>query len=184
MPTASSIGWTRIPARSGRHESVEHRDTLLTIAELAVALAGFASLISVIARRQDDASRAGDSIRLQLMLEVAFRNAAFALLPLLFLQLVPSDPIVWRISSGLYILSIVAHFLLRMRHRPQPQESWFSVSTWILFSISVIVGLANVLGLGGANAFSLFLANLLLGLFSAGLSFLSVATSIFRVDGS
>ncbi len=130
------------------------------------------------------ASRAGDSIRLQLMLEVAFRNAAFALLPLLFLQLVPSDPIVWRISSGTYIVAIVAHFLLRMRHRPQPQESWFSLSTWILFSISVIVGLANVLGLGGSNAFSLYLANLLLGLAAAGLFFFSVAASVFGVERS
>ncbi len=54
---------------------MEHSDTLLTIAELAVALAGFASLVSVIGRRQNNTSRAVDSIRLQMMLEVAFRNA-------------------------------------------------------------------------------------------------------------
>jgi hypothetical protein len=163
---------------------VEHSDTLLTIAEIAVALAGFASLVSIIGRRQNDASSAADSIRLQMMLEVAFRNAAFALLPLPFLQLAPSDPIVWRISSGLYIVATVAYFLLRMRPSDRTGERWHVVSLRILISISVIAALANVLGLGGSNAFSLYLANLLLGLTAAGVTFLSVAASIFGVEQS
>ena len=163
---------------------MEHIDTLLTVAEIAVALAGFASLVSVIGRRRDDTSRATDSIRLQMMLEVAFRNAAFALLPLPFLQLAPSDPIVWRISSGLYIVVIVAHFFLRMRPNDRPRERWLNVSSLILVSITVVAGLANVLGLGGSNAFSLYLANLLLGLAAAGLFFFSVAASIFAVERS
>jgi hypothetical protein len=54
----------------------------------------------------------------------------------------------------------------------------------ILLSITVVAGLANVLGLGGSNAFSLYLANLLLGLGAAGVSFLSVAASVFRVERS
>ncbi len=162
---------------------MEHSDTLLTIAELAVALAGFASLVSVIGRRQSNISHAVDSIRLRMMLEVAFRNAAFALLPLPFLQLAPSDPIVWRISSGLYVVVTVAYFFLRMRPNDRPR-AWLSVSMGILLSITVIVGSANVLGLGGSNAFSLYLANLLLGLAAASLSFLSVAASIFRVEQS
>ena len=163
---------------------MEHDDTLLTIAEIAIALAGFASLVSVIGRRQNDASRVVDSFRLQMMLEVAFRNAAFALLPLPFLQLAPSDPIVWRIASGLYIVTTVAYFLLRLRPNNRPGERWHSVSILVLLSITVIAGLANVLGLGGANAFSLYLANLLLGLCAAGVSFFSVAASIFRVERS
>jgi hypothetical protein len=161
---------------------VEHRDTLLTIAELAVALAGFASLVSVIGGRQNDTSRIVASLRLRGMLEVAFRNAAFALLPLPFLQLAPSDPMVWRISSGLYIVMTVGHFLFRLRHDGPAGEGWLSVARLILLSITVLAGLANVLGLGGSNAFSLYLANLLLGLGAAGLSFMSVAASVFRVE--
>ena len=163
---------------------MEHIGTLLTVAELAVALAGFASLVSVIGRRQNDTSREVESMRLQMMLEVAFRNAAFAVLPLPFLQLAPSDPIVWRISSGLYIVVIGARFLLRVTLQRRIRKRWLTVSTLILVSITGVAGLANVLGLGGSNAFSLYLANLLLGLASAALFFLSVATSIFRVDRS
>jgi len=50
---------------------MEHRYTLLTIAEIAVALAGLASIVSVITQRTDESSRVADSYRLRLMLEVA-----------------------------------------------------------------------------------------------------------------
>ncbi len=161
---------------------MEHSDTLLTIAELAVALAGFASLVSVIGGRRNETLRVVASLRLRLMLEVALRNAAFAVLPLPFLQLAPSDPMVWRISSGLYIAMTLGHFFLRLRHKSPPGQSWHRVSTGILLSITVAVGLANVFGMGGSNAFSLYLANLLLGLGAAGLSFISVSDSVFRVE--
>ncbi len=161
---------------------MEHRDTLLTIAEIAVALAGFASLVSVIGGRQNDTSRVIASLRLRTMLELAFRNAFFALLPLPFLQFAPYDPIVWRISSGLYIAITIGYFLLRLRERESAGESWLSVSTRILFSITILAGLANVFGLGGSNAFSLYLANLLLGLCVAGLFFVSVSASVFGIE--
>jgi len=162
---------------------LEHRETLLTIAEIAVALAGFASLVSVIGGRRNDASRVSASLRLRAMLEIALRNAAFALLPLPFLQYAPSDPVVWRVSSGVYIAATAGHYLLRLRSSAAPGEGWHRVSNLILFSITVLVGLANVFGLGGSNAFSLYLANLLLGLGAAGISFISVTTSVFGIEG-
>jgi hypothetical protein len=158
---------------------LEHRDTLLTIAELAVALAGFASLVSVIGGRVNDAPRISASLRLRAMLEIALRNAAFALLPLPFLQFAPSDPSVWRVSSGVYVAATAAHVLFGLRSAAALREGWHSVSNLILFSITVVVGLANVFGLAGSNAFSLYLGNMLLGLGAAGLSFISVATSVF-----
>jgi len=164
---------------------VEYNDTLLTIAEIAVALAGFASLVSVIDRRRDDSSRAVDSLRLRMMLEVALRNAALALLPLPFLPLAPSDPIIWRIASGLYLVITAAHAFFRMG----PGEAvlstrWIRVSQQSLLSISLLACLSNVLGLGGSNAFSIYLASLLLGLTAAGLLFLAVAASTFHVERS
>ena len=161
---------------------MEYSDTLLTIAELAVALAGFASLVSVIGRRRNDASRVADSFRLRMMLEVSFRNAAFALLPLPFLQIVPSDPIVWRISSGLYLVATAGHVIFRLRTNEVPGERSLSHPMLVLFAFTIVASVANVLGLGGPHAFSLYLANLLLGLAAAGLSFLSVAASVFRID--
>ena len=163
---------------------MEHTDTLLTIAEIAVALAGFASLISVIGRRRSDTARVADSLRLRLMLEVSFRNAAFALLPLPFLQVAPSDPMLWRIFSGLYLVVTTFHVAIRLRTGDLHGERLLTVPSLILFGITVLASVANVLGLGGAYAFSLYLANILLGLGSAGFMFLSVAASVFDVDRS
>jgi hypothetical protein len=163
---------------------MEYSGTLLTIAELAVALAGFASLVSVIGRRQDATSRALDSRRLRAMLEVALHNAAFALVPLPFLQVAPSNPILWRLASGLQLLTIVAHIVSSLRRARSYEGGWILISTWMLTSISVLTNLANILGLGGSNAFSLYLASLILGLGVAALLFLSVAASVLQAPGS
>ena len=109
---------------------MDYGGTLLTIAELAVALAGFASLVSVIARSRDNRSRAIDAFRLHTMLEMALRNAAFALAPLPFLQMLPADPNVWRVSSGLYMIS-TALYMVRARRRARSLEGVAS-ERWIL----------------------------------------------------
>lgn len=159
-------------------------DTLLTIAEIAIALAGFASLVSVIGRRSSDTARATGSLRLRLMLEVSFRNAAFALLPLPFLQIVPSDPMLWRVFSGLYLVVTMIHVAVRLRALDTGSERLLGSASLVLFGVTCLASVANVLGFGGAHAFSLYLANILLGLGSGGLMFLSVAATVFDLDQS
>jgi len=156
---------------------MEHGETLLTIAEIAVALAGFASIVSVIAQRPDGRSRTADAARLRMMLEVALRNAGFAVLPLPFLQLAPSDPIVWRVASGVYVAVALAYAAIRLRSVRGFDSGRFTISLQALLAMTTIASFANVLGLAGANAFSLYLASLLIGLSVAGLAFLSVVTS-------
>jgi hypothetical protein len=156
------------------------------MAELAVSLAGFASLVSVIGRRGDDRSRVVDSFRLRTMLEMALRYAALAIVPLPFLHDAPSDAGIWRVSSGLYLLSTALYAVLatkRMRSYEgmgMTDDRWVQVSTIGLASVSVVVNLANILGLGGSHAASLYVGALVLGLGNAGLLFLSVAASVFR----
>ena len=165
---------------------MDHTSTLLAIAELAVALAGFASLISVIGRRTDDRARAIDSFRLRTMLEMALRYAAFALVPLPFLQIAPAEPLVWQASSGLYLVSTAVYGTLSIKraraHEGMTDRRWAIGPVMGLTSISLLVNIANVLGLGGSNAFSLYLGALLVGLASAGLLFLSVVASVFRPE--
>ena len=163
---------------------MEPGDTLLTIAEIAIALAGFASLISVIGRRPSDTARATGSLRLRLMLEVSFRNAAFALLPLPFVGISPSDPMLWRIFSGLYLVVTTIHVAKRLRTGDADSERLLAFPSLVLFGVTVLASVANVLGLGGSHAFSLYLTNILLGLGSGGVMFLSVAATVFDVDRS
>jgi hypothetical protein len=120
------------------------------------------------------------------MLEMALRYAAFALVPLPFLQSAPADPLVWRVSSGLYLVSTALYATLsikRARAHEGIGDQRGAISAVMGFTfISVLVNVANVFGLGGPNAFSLYLGALVLGLASAGLLFLSVAASVFRPE--
>ena len=168
---------------------MQHSDTLLTIAELAVALAGFASLVSVIGGRRDKVSRGQNQSRLQWMLELGLRNAAFAVIPLPFVEAGYSDPTIWRSMSGLYILAMIGHFfLLRQRHQGRQlllgASRSLGISSAGLFTISAAVSILNVFGMGGSNAFSLYIASLVLGLGYAGLLFVSVASSVFHDDST
>jgi hypothetical protein len=165
---------------------MDHIDILLTIAQLAVALAGFASLVSVIGRHGDERSRAVDSFRLRTMLEMTLRYAALAIVPLPFLQVASSATGIWRVSSGLYLASTVLYAVLAARRMRSYEgglfaaDRWVQVSTIGVASISVLINLANVFGLGGSNAASLYIGGLVLGLGNAGVLFLSVAASVFR----
>ena len=163
---------------------MEHRDTLLTIAEIAVALAGFTGIVGILGRRAQDSTRAISWLRLRAMLEVALRNAAFAVLPIPFLDLVPSETIVWRVASGTYFLAVVLHILIRRRSESSTTGGLaLSGPFLVLLPISLLACVANVLGLGGPNAFSLYLLSLVLGLVTAGMLFLSVAATFFNDEG-
>ena len=156
---------------------MEHLDTLLTIAEIAIALAGFASIVSVVAQSAEETSRIADSYRLRLMLEVALRNAGFAVLPLPFLSVLPSDPMLWRAASGCYLTAAIVHGLIRLKVQREIGPLWFTQSAQVFLALTVLASFANVLGFGGIHAFSLYLASLLFGLSVSGLAFLAVAAS-------
>ncbi len=77
-------------------------ESLSLVAELAIALAGFASIVAIIGRRQarDDATM--DAIRLRGMLEFSLLAAAFALLPLLPFHAGLSENSTWRLCAGVF----------------------------------------------------------------------------------
>jgi len=160
---------------------VDHSDTLLTIAELGVALAGFATLVTVIARHRNGHTPA-IGLRLINLLEVALRNVAFAVLPLPFLESFASNSNMWRVGSGLYLVVVWVHYIFRIPGTGVVTERWHGISIWVLLGATSLVAIANVFGLAGSNAFSLYIANLLLGLAVSGLHFLSVANGVLRME--
>jgi len=163
---------------------VEHSDTLLTLAEIAIALAGFTGIVGVLGRGTQDPTRAISWLRLRTMLEVSLRNAAFAVLPIPFLALVSSETIVWRVASGAYFVAVVAYAMLRRRSEsPTTVGPALTRPFIVLLPVSLLACIANVLGLGGSNAFSLYLLSLVLGLVTAGMLFLSVAATFFNDGG-
>ncbi|MEM9173729.1 MAG: hypothetical protein AAGC67_00705 [Myxococcota bacterium] len=158
-------------------------DTLLSLAEIAVALAGFTGIVGALGQRADDADRAIGWVRLRTMLEVSLRNAAFALLPLPFLGFADDPTLVWRSASGAYLSTVLAYLVFRRTRSSSPTESLGLEAPFLaLLPFSLLACVANVFGLAGPEAFSLYLFSLVLGLVTAGLLFLSVAAMLFRPD--
>ena len=162
---------------------MEPSETLLTLAEIAVALAGFTGIVGALGQRSAGADRALGWLRLRAMLEVSLRNAAFAILPLPFLGFAGDETLVWRIASGAYLVTVVAYIVFRRTRSAGPAESSTLSGPFLsLLPVSLLACLANVFGLAGPNAFSLYLLSLVLGLVTAGLLFLSVAATLLRED--
>ncbi len=145
-------------------------------------------MVSVLGRDRASKSAAADVLSLRIMLEVTLLNAALAVFPLPFLEPGTLEPGIWRIASGLHLIGgigLASFGIYRYRiGLPDPDPLWISVLVTGLSVISLLVDFANVVGVAGANAFSLFLAALLLSLTVGGLKFIVVAGSIFDVAES
>ena len=84
-------------------------DTLLTLAEISIAVLGFAGLIGVFARRQKLTSFSQEFLKLRWLLDYGIFSLILALLPFLVFAADPVDATGWRISSGLVVLSFAGY---------------------------------------------------------------------------
>jgi hypothetical protein len=156
-------------------------DLLLTTAEIAVAFAGFAGLISVIGRGSaSDPRRA--AFLLRFALEVALFVVAFSLIPLLPLNYGLATESSWRLSSLLFVVaSQMASVAMSLRYRRA--EIAISVpitATVVVLSVGAdLLLLANALGTFGSAAFPVYLTGLFANLALAGFYFLLVVGSVF-----
>ena len=80
--------------------------TLHLVAELAVAFAGFASLVSIIGSRRGRDAPEIDAGRIRGMLEASLLVAAFAIIPILAHEAGLSILVAWRVSAGLFAVSV------------------------------------------------------------------------------
>ncbi len=79
---------------------MQYSDLLQTFAEIAVAFAGFASLIGLFGRSSDSAQK----VRLIGMVRAALLATAFSLVPFVPLALGAQEVTAWRIAAGLFLL--------------------------------------------------------------------------------
>ena len=91
-------------------------DELLTVAELAIGLAGFSGVVVAFAYRGQ--LTAIDQMRFIALFTIAIATAMFAFLPFAFSHTGLSDPAIWRWSSGLFFAwALVQGFVLAPRLR-------------------------------------------------------------------
>ena len=160
-------------------------DPLLSLAELAIALAGFSSLFSVLDRGLDPESRSGARVDLQVMLEIGLRNATFAGIPIPLVAAGIDGPGLWRTLSALYLAAMLGHIQYQRSRGGGGVMSRPSELRPLLVAVtlsSVAISVANIVGAGGRHAFALYLASLILGLVFAGLLFVAVARRVTWED--
>lgn len=159
---------------------------LLTLANIAITLAGFSAVVIMLKRRADDTWLESDAIRFMGMVMHAGMAVLFALLPGLLEALAISTHTALRWSSGALALQVIGHaglagFLEWGRgRRVSPAEL-------LLTSLVVVVLLLlNVFNPGSERAFGFYMAGVLWHLVQALLLFFMLVAipgaSIHRQD--
>jgi len=166
----------------------ENQDTLLALAEIAAAFAGFAALVSVIPRGENrSASPAHDLLRLRLVISGGVAGVVAAILPLGLSGFLSSMDLVWRLSAVAFLVldnSVIWAFLGAY----QPVRGSFPpdrLAVSIFMSLEVIeqVGLlAVVLGLGPWSPAGVYVAVLTANLVQAGFIFVRFVGSAFSFE--
>lgn len=137
---------------------MEHESLLLGIAEVSIALTGFAGVVVVLGRRASDSWPLADQFQLRSMIENGLLVVLAALLPFAVLQHTSDASLIWRVSSGVFGVAGAAHAFIiqggrqrRLRRDPEePSNSLFPVA-WaaVLVPLSAAVHGALLLNAAG-----------------------------------
>ncbi len=160
-------------------------DTLLSMAEVAAAFAGFAALVSVIPRGlQRTAAPAHDLLRLRLVIASGVAGVAGALIPVGLAGYMEGD-LVWRASAVAFLIfdnSIIVSFLRAYEPvRGDFPPDRIAVVVVTALEIAEQAGLAViVLGIGGFDPGALYVTALIANICQAGFIFLRFVGSTFH----
>lgn len=158
--------------------TAEPSDVLLTLAEVAVAFAGFASVVAIFQARWTRSETPFDLFRFWVMLAFSLATLVFALLPFLLHFLGLPDSTMWRLSSALLGLFVLGNalFISRLIRRRVPAvvsslTTSLSVSANATYTAALAAQVTNLVGVFGGPGFGLYLLGLFLVLFGAGVNF-------------
>jgi hypothetical protein len=152
----------------------EDRETLFVIAEVGVAFAGFASIVSVLARRSGSDSAYLDASRLRGMLFSSLSAVALCFVPLVPFQYGLSAEVAWRISGGALIVGSGLPFLRGyLDYRIFSQAGVvpglaIRITVIALCVVPALMGLGLLLGFADSAT---YITGVLLLLASAGIGF-------------
>jgi hypothetical protein len=157
---------------------VEAFETLRSLSEVAIALAGFTGIVAVLGRRAGGQWDPLEWLRLRMLLETSLGVVFLSLIPVLLHQLEALQGALWRVGNGLQALVHVAGIvLLWLRFRKLEPSQWPPEERWLtaaLVPISIAIVLLQgsfVLGKLAPYGFFLFLLGLIYLLAIAALHF-------------
>ena len=163
---------------------LDYSETLIGIAELAVALAGFTGVAVAFGSRGHGAWHPGDRLRLNFLLESSLTAAGFALLTLVLLHMFPtSRSLPWAIGSSLWALFMPLSLIASRRRIQRNLETHGDVDQFanrVVFLIFAILILAQIGNVFVWRDFAPLLAALCFNLAGAGMQFLRLLQSVFH----
>ena len=163
----------------GSSGALDHADTLLTFAEIAVAFAGFSSVVVVFRNRGSGTWAGLDAFRYRSMLSGSLLAAAYAGLPMVVSWLGFPRELVWRVSSAALLVWFAVLVFVQFRTRSLFPTLGGTVR-WILF-LSTSVGIAvwlslNVIGVVPDGPAEPYLVGVTWILFLAGWQFFQLVS--------
>ena len=162
----------------------DYSETLVGIAEIAVALAGFTGVVVVFGSRSQGSWHPGDRLRLSFLLESSLTAGGFALLTLVLLQVFPQPASVpWTTASILWALFMPwslysSHRRIEDNLREHDDIDRFSNRlVFTIFCLLIVAQVGNVLFW---KQFAPLLAALCFNLAGAAMQFSRLIRSAFR----
>jgi hypothetical protein len=170
----------------GDRAMLENTDTLLSVAEIAAAFAGFAALVSVIRRRDREPGEAiHDVLRLRLIISSSVVGVAAALIPVGLAGYGLDGGLIWRLSS-LTFLVLSYGIILSFVNAYQPVRGDFPpdrLAVAVVTSLEIVEQgslLVVLLGLPLGNPAALYVTALIGNICQAGFIFVRFIASAFR----
>ena len=167
---------------------MQNTDTLLALAEIGAAFAGFAALVSVLQRTQDRVAEAvHDLLRLRLVISSSVSGVVASLVPVGLAGYGIETGLAWRLAALLFLLfdsGIIVSFV--RTYQPvkgafEPDRLAVAVFTG-LEVIEQVSLLAVILGFSFGNAPALYVTALIANICQAGFIFVRFVGSAFHYE--
>ncbi len=163
---------------------MDARDELLTIAEIAIALAGFAGVVAVFIQR-DGGQHPADRIRFLGVFSIAFLAVLLAFWPVALTHAGLESTRLWRIASlgmaAMWFLNVAPMpYVMRELRRHIEVRTFSLVLLWLPAFANLAIQLLNVAGWLWSPGFVAYLVGLLVYIYSSGILF--VYAVVFRPE--
>ncbi len=165
---------------------LENTDTLLSLAEIAAAFAGFAALVSVIRRGSGQAAEAAhDLLRLRLVIASSVAGVATALIPVGLAGYGLDTGLIWRLAALIFLVfdnGIILSFI--GAYRPvrgtfPPDRLAVALVSFLEVVEQASLGVV-VLGLASGSESALYVTALIANICQAGFIFARFVGSAFK----
>ena len=146
-------------------------ETLLTLAEIAIAIAGFSAIVVAFKQRVSGEWLPDDADRFHGMLSHAMFAAFFCLFPSFISVFTADQSLIWSIASSGLGVQLLANSIIIFR---LPSSGWFVRLSLLLTLGAFALQVLNVTAVYFSHEFRPYLGGVLLHVFQAGTLFVSL----------